>query len=222
MRTDRPHLPLCPPPSTETNTDGAVLAHHSTGHLDPEVTAELASQAGLDEDDKKRAFLVTPPLDLTPGTLLVAVGPGASGKSTYADTADVDVVICLDSLRHEIGGDTGDQSVTPAAAERQNALLEHYLSAGASVFLDSTNVEAHLRARLVERARRHGRPVVALRFLPDLNTCLARNRLRPANRRIPDDTLRWQHDLARAATPSVLLAEGFAAVHQAMTCPPRR
>ncbi|WP_282566099.1 NUDIX hydrolase [Streptomyces ortus] len=39
-------------------------------------------------------FLVVPPLDLTPGTLLVAVGPGASGKSTYAvTTAAVDVVV---------------------------------------------------------------------------------------------------------------------------------
>lgn len=159
------------------------------------------------------AFLVIPALDLAPGTLLVAVGPGASGKSTYADTAAVDVVICLDSLRREIGGDAGDQSVTPAAVERQNALLEQHLSAGATVFLDSTNVEPHVRAQLVDRARRHGRPVIALRFLPDLGTCLTRNGLRPANRRVPDDTLRWQHDLTREASPDALLREGFTAVH---------
>ncbi|WP_162001907.1 ATP-binding protein [Streptomyces violaceusniger] len=41
------------------------------------------------------------------------------------------------------------------------ALLEQHLSAGATVFLDSTNAEPHVRAGLVERARRHGRPVVA-------------------------------------------------------------
>ncbi len=108
-------------------------------------------------------FLVAPPLNLAPGTLLVAVGPGASGKSTYADTAAVDVVVCLDSLRREIGGDEGDRFVTPAAVERHNTLLEHHLSAGATVFLDSTNVEPHVRAQLVERARRHSRPIVALR-----------------------------------------------------------
>lgn len=158
-------------------------------------------------------FLVIPALDLAPGTLLVAVGPGASGKSTYAATAAVDVVVCLDSLRREIGGDEGDQSVTPAAVQRQNALLEQYLSAGSTVFLDSTNVEPRVRAELVERARRRGRPVVALRFLPDLDTCLTRNALRPVNRRIPDDTLRWQHDLTREATADVLLREGFTAVH---------
>ncbi|MGC9478813.1 AAA family ATPase [Streptomyces sp. WG4] len=164
-------------------------------------------------------FLVIPALDLAPGTLLVAVGPGASGKSTYADTAAVDAVVCLDSLRREIGGDAGDQSVTPAAVEWQNALLEQHLSAGTTVFLDSTNVEPHVRAQLVERARRHERPVVALRFLPDLGTCLARNALRPANRRVPDNTLRWQHDLTRKATPNALLREGFTAVHHIAPAP---
>jgi len=206
----------CLPPYTETDADGAVLVYHGNGHLDIEATAELASQDGPDEDDEEPAgFLVVPPLDLVPGTLLVAVGPGASGKSTYADTtAAVDVVVCLDSLRQEIGGDAGDQSVTPAAVERQNALLDQHLSAGATVFLDSTNVEPHVRAGLVERARRRGRPVVALRFLPDLDTCLTRNAQRPTNRQVPPDTLRWQHQLGREATPDVLLREGFTAVHQ--------
>ncbi|MEU8828838.1 ATP-binding protein [Streptomyces sp. NPDC048636] len=153
------------------------------------------------------------PLDLAPGTLLVAVGPGAAGKSTYAGTAAVVAVICLDTLRREIGGDEGDQSITPVAVARQNALLEQYLTTGITVFLDSTNVEAHVRAGLVKRARRHGRPIVALRILPDLDTCLERNRIRPANRRVPPDTLRWQHALAAEATPQTLLAEGFTAVH---------
>ncbi|UQI49823.1 ATP-binding protein (plasmid) [Streptomyces sp. HU2014] len=207
------------PPYTETDADGAVLVYHGTGHLDIEATAELASQDGPDQDDEEPAFLVVPPLDLAPGTLMVAVGPGASGKSTYAATAAVDVVVCLDSLRREIGGNEGDQSVTPAAVERQNVLLEQYLSAGATVFLDSTNVEPRVRAELVERARRRGRPVVALRFLPDLDTCLTRNGLRPVNRRVPDDTLRWQHDLTREATTDALLAEGFTAVHQVHPTP---
>lgn len=36
---------------------------------------------------------------------MVAVGPGASGKSTFAAAAAVGTVVCLDSLRREIGGD---------------------------------------------------------------------------------------------------------------------
>lgn len=50
-------------------------------------------------------FLTIPDLDLVPGTLLVAVGPAASGKSRYAQTAAVDAAVCLDSLRREISGD---------------------------------------------------------------------------------------------------------------------
>jgi predicted kinase len=155
----------------------------------------------------------------SPGALLVAIGPGASGKSTLAATVLVDAVVCLDSLRLEIGGDAGDQSVTPAAVARQNTLLDEHLAAGRSVFLDSTNVEEHVRRDLVARARRHGRPILALRFTASLEDCRARNRLRPANRRVPDHILDWQHALARAATEAVLLAEGFTAVYEVDTTP---
>ncbi|MFD5415242.1 AAA family ATPase [Streptomyces nojiriensis] len=154
---------------------------------------------------------------IEPSTLVVAVGPGASGKSTFAAEAGVITVVCLDSLRQQIGGDAGDQSVTPAAVIEQNILLEKHLSQGNALYLDSTNVEVRVRAELVERARRHGRPIVALRFLPHLDTCRARNAARPANRRVPDDALAWQHALAREATPQALLAEGFTAAHDVVT-----
>ncbi|MFI5526865.1 AAA family ATPase [Streptomyces platensis] len=154
---------------------------------------------------------------IEPGTLLVAVGPGASGKSTFAAEAGLVTVTCLDSLRQEISGNAGDQAATPAAVERQSALLEAHLSEGITPFLDSTSVEASVRADLVERARRHGRPIVALRFLPPLDTCRVRNSARPDNRRVPDDVLAWQHALALAATPKVLLQEGFTATHDIVT-----
>ncbi|MBT2898520.1 ATP-binding protein [Streptomyces sp. McG3] len=154
---------------------------------------------------------------LEPGTLVVAVGPGAAGKSTFAAKARLVTVLALDSLREEIGGDAGDQAVTPAAVERQNSLLAEHLAEGIAVYLDSTNVEAPIRAGLIEQARRHGRPIVALRFLPHLDTCRARNASRPPNRQVPDDVLLWQHDLARAATPQALIAEGFTAAHDIVT-----
>ncbi|MFK0113983.1 AAA family ATPase, partial [Streptomyces sp. NPDC091217] len=154
---------------------------------------------------------------LESGSLVVAVGPGGSGKSTFAAKAGIVTVVCLDSLREQLGGDAGDQSLTPAAVIEQNILLEKHLSEGTTLYLDSTNVEARIRAELVERARRHGRPIVALRFLPHLDTCRARNRERPANRRVPDGILVWQHSLALAATPKALLAEGFTAAHDIAT-----
>jgi len=158
---------------------------------------------------------------LEPGTLVVPVGPGGAGKSTFAAEAEFRTVISLDVLREQIGGDAGDQSLTPAAVIEQNILLERHLGEGNTVYLDSTNVEPRVRADLVERAQRHGRPIVALRILPPLATCRARNRARPANRRVPDemlnDVLAWQHSLACAATPHALIAEGFTAAHDIVT-----
>ncbi|MCL7370412.1 ATP-binding protein [Streptomyces ardesiacus] len=154
---------------------------------------------------------------IEPRTLLVAVGPGASGKSTFAAEAGLALVICLDSLREQIGGDAGNQAITPAAVVEQNLLLEKHLSEGTTLYLDSTNVEARVRTELVERARRHGRPVVALRFLPHLDTCRARNSARPPNRQVPSDVLAWQHSLALAATPKALVTEGFTAAHDIVT-----
>ncbi|MEU6946570.1 ATP-binding protein [Streptomyces sp. NPDC046316] len=149
-----------------------------------------------------------------PRPLFVAVGPAGSGKSTAAAWFPVDAVVCLDELRREIsGGNPGDQSVTPAAVARQNSLLDEHLAAGRAVFVDSTNVEPHVRAGLLELARRHGRQAFALRFPVDLDTCLARNAQRAADRRVPEATLRWQHDLAQEATPEALLREGFTEVH---------
>ncbi|MFE6903583.1 AAA family ATPase [Streptomyces sp. NPDC057717] len=121
-------------------------------------------------------------------------------------------MVCLDSLRHEASGDAGDQSATPAAVERLNALLEAPERRDDRVPRQHERGN-HVRASLVQQARRHGRPIVALRFLHHLDTCRARNRARPANRRVPDDVLAWQHARTREATPQALLAEGFTAAH---------
>ncbi|MCW8383978.1 ATP-binding protein [Streptomyces justiciae] len=180
--------------------------HTREGGLERWLATDKRTTAGAD---------VLRPLE--PGTLVVAVGPGASGKSTFAAEAGIVTVVCLDSLRERIGGSAGDQSVTPAAVIEQNILLERYLGEGTTVYVDSTNVEVHVRAGLVERARRHHRPTVALRFLPHLDTCRALNRMRPDNRQVPDDVLTWQHALACASTPAALLAEGFTAVHDIVT-----
>ncbi|MFD6243069.1 MULTISPECIES: AAA family ATPase [Streptomyces] len=116
-----------------------------------------------------------PPLDLAPGTPLSAVGPAASGKSTYAETMTVDAWICLDTLRQgrrrsvRRPGHRGTAENPPGTA----------LDRRGDHFVDSTKIEVHVRADLVEQARPHDHPVVALRFRPDLSTCLARNAQRP-------------------------------------------
>ena len=154
---------------------------------------------------------------LPPGTLLVTVGPGGAGKSAFAaaavSAAAVDAVVCLDALCRETAGPLGDRSVTLAAVVRQAKLLEQHLAAGETVLADSDNTDPRMRTSLLEHARRHRRPAVAVRFSIGLATCLQRNRARPFSMRVPENVLRRQHGLARHATEAVLLAEGFTAVY---------
>ncbi|WP_330481417.1 AAA family ATPase [Streptomyces sp. NBC_00724] len=79
---------------------------------------------------------------------------------------------------------------------------------------NSTNVEARVRRGLVDQARQHGRPVAAVVFLTDLDTCEARNTQRPPGRRVPSPVLRRQHEQTLAAMP-LLTAEGFGDIRTA-------
>ncbi|WP_371484813.1 AAA family ATPase [Kitasatospora sp. NBC_00315] len=146
---------------------------------------------------------------IAPGTLTVLIGPAGSGKSTFTHAVPSGEVISLDALRALVtGGDAGDQASTAEAVQLQNLLLDARLRRGRTVYCDSTNVEQAVRARLVERARLNGRPRLAIVFTTPLDLCLRRNSQRPANRRVPENVLRWQHQLAVESLPG-LADEGF-------------
>ncbi|MFE2911382.1 AAA family ATPase [Kitasatospora indigofera] len=145
------------------------------------------------------------------GALFVLIGPAGCGKSTLVSGLPSNTVVSLDELRRQVCGDPGDQSATAAAVELQNRLLEQRLGAGLPTVLDSTNVESRVRADLLARAKRHGRPAVAVRFSTGLDDCLARNARRVGSSRVPEDVVRRQHALAVEAGPG-LVREGFARV----------
>ncbi|WP_376777967.1 AAA family ATPase [Streptomyces luteogriseus] len=153
------------------------------------------------------------------GVGLMRAAPGSGGREQYGRQPGTQSTPARSAptRRSNREDDAGDQSLTPAAVAEQNILLEMHPSEGTTLYLASTNVESRVRAGIVQRARRHGRPIVALRFLPHLDTCRVRNRTRPATRQVPDDILAWQHSLARAATPQTLITEGFTAAHDIAT-----
>ncbi|WP_331759961.1 AAA family ATPase (plasmid) [Streptomyces sp. NBC_01525] len=124
------------------------------------------------------------------GTLVALIGPAGSGKTQFTHGVPSHEVICLDALRAMVSGDPGDQDATAEAVRLQNILIDARLTRSQTLYLDSTNVEVAVRARLVERARRQERPLLAIVFTTPLDICLRRNSERPTNRRVPPDVLR--------------------------------
>ncbi len=145
------------------------------------------------------------------GTLVVLVGPGGSGKSVFAAAFPATWVVNLDELRERLSDDAGEQSVTRPAVQLQDIVVSTRMKRGLTTIVDSTNVEASVRAGLVAKARAFGRPAAAVVFLTDLGVCLERNARRPANRRVPERVVRWQHEQTAAAV-GLLSGEGFADV----------
>lgn len=140
--------------------------------------------------------------------LIVLVGAAGSGKSTLAARLfRADQILSSDAFRREVAGDPADQTATAEAFRRLNEKLESRLAAGELTVVDATSVERWARNRLLEAARRHGRPAFALVLAVPLEVALAQNAGR-ADRLVPPSVIRRQDRALRASLES-LPAEGF-------------
>ncbi|MFD5433753.1 AAA family ATPase [Kitasatospora sp. NPDC127067] len=142
-----------------------------------------------------------------PGDLVALIGCAASGKSSALRTIPPHQIVSLDALR-AIVSEPGDQDATADAALLQHHILLNRARRGATTYVDNTSVEAQHRLQLVELAHQHGRRAVAVLVDAPLPECLARNAARPAQQRVPEDTVRWQHRMARSAR-ELLPREGW-------------
>ncbi|MFH7340659.1 AAA family ATPase [Streptomyces sp. KHY 26] len=146
--------------------------------------------------------------DLPENGLIVLIGASGAGKSTLARTWPASQVLSLDALRGTVSDDPGDQSATGDAADVLKLILERRMARKLNTVIDATNVEQSVRVELVMAAKRHGMPTVAVIVATPLPVCLERQGPRPANRRVPADTVRSQHQ-AMVASHQRLAAEGF-------------
>jgi predicted kinase len=154
---------------------------------------------------------VFPAISLPHDALVVLIGIAASGKSTFAarwfaPTA----VLSSDRMRGMIADDPSAQGATDDAFDLLHRVLEMRLRRGRLSVVDATNVEDWARGQLLDLARRHRRPPVAVVLDVPLAVALERNALRAAPRP-PPAALRRQHAWLRSSLPS-LASEGFAAV----------
>ncbi|MDQ2941791.1 MAG: AAA family ATPase [Chloroflexota bacterium] len=116
-------------------------------------------------------------------------------------------MISSDALRGLIAGDESDQSATEDAFELLRIALRMRLARGRLTVVDATNVQRWARRPLIDTARRHGRPTIAVVLDLPLPICLERNELRLAHR-IPASAIRRQHRWLVESLP-MLAAEGI-------------
>jgi protein phosphatase len=110
-----------------------------------------------------------------------------------------------------VADDENDQSATADAFELVHAIAAKRLARRRLTVIDATNLRPEDRGRLVDLARRHHAPPVALAFdLPE-DICLARNAARPG-RTIPSEAVR-EHVRRFADSLPELEREGFRGVH---------
>ncbi|MGW4951528.1 AAA family ATPase [Streptomyces parvulus] len=146
--------------------------------------------------------------DLPENGLIVLIGASGAGKSTLARTWPASQVLSLDDLRGTVSDNRGDQGATGDAADVLKLILERRMARKLNTVIDATNVEQSVRVELVMAAKRHGMPTVAVIVATPLPVCLERQGPRPANRRVPEDVVRAQHQ-AMVASHQRLAAEGF-------------
>ncbi|HEV7648465.1 MAG TPA: TIGR03560 family F420-dependent LLM class oxidoreductase [Actinophytocola sp.] len=139
--------------------------------------------------------------------VVVLVGPGAAGKSTWAaEHFPADSVVSSDRLRAVAGA--GEDDITASADAF--ALLEQIVAArlgrGLTTVIDTLGLDTDRRRAWLELARRHGLACVAVAFDTPAAECRARNRNR--DKRIPADVLTAQLKTWRAVR-DLLPAEGY-------------
>jgi alkanesulfonate monooxygenase SsuD/methylene tetrahydromethanopterin reductase-like flavin-dependent oxidoreductase (luciferase family)/predicted kinase len=143
------------------------------------------------------------------GSLVVLVGPPASGKSTWAAAhLAPDEVVSSDRLRALVG--TGEHDL--AASADAFAVLDLVVGArvrrGLTTVIDTLGLDPVRRSAWRELARGHGVPCVAVAFDTPPAVCRRRNAERLPDERVPPKILSGQL-AAYAAQRSALDGEGF-------------
>ena len=149
-------------------------------------------------------------MDLPRPSLVVLVGPSASGKSTWAaERFAPGEIVSSDRLRGMVGEADDDLAASADAFAVLDAIVEARLRRGLTVVVDTLGLDADRRRAWLERAGAHGVPGVVVLFDTSEAQCRRWNALRP--RPVAAGVLRAQIRRHREAREAVR-AEGFAAV----------
>lgn len=110
-------------------------------------------------------------------TLILLVGPIASGKTTLRKKFIKAPALCADDFRELISGDAGNQEVSKGAFELLFHAAEVKMQAGFPVVVDNLNHLPNRRKPFLDLAKKYGYKTVAIVFAGiDLAVCLERNK----------------------------------------------
>ena len=150
------------------------------------------------------------PVQLPSPCVVVLVGPGASGKSTWAAAHFPSaVIVSSDRLRALVGSGEDDIGASEDAFALLSTIVERRLSRGLTTVIDTLGLDDERRLGWLEAANRHRMSCVAITFDTAADECRARNRGRP--NQIPANVLTSQLRTWRRVRDR-LPAEGFDAV----------
>ena len=140
--------------------------------------------------------------------LVLVVGAAGSGKSTLAARLFApDEIVSSDALRAVVSGDEADQRVSGVAFRILHRIVDRRLAEGRLTVVDATNAAATVRRPLLQRARRHAVPSVAIVLDLDARIVHAQN---AARARIVDPDVIDRHlgAIRRTVDGGGLVAEG--------------
>jgi len=133
----------------------------------------------------------TDPVNLPSPCVVVLVGPGASGKSTWAASHfPVDTIVSSDRLRALVGTGENDIAASTDAFALLEEIVRRRLARRLTTVIDTLGLDAARRQAWLSLARAGGLPCVAVAFDTPAAVCRERNRQR--TKRIPADVLTGQ------------------------------
>jgi F420-dependent oxidoreductase-like protein len=123
--------------------------------------------------------------------LVVLVGPGASGKTTWAAAHfPTTYIVSSDALRSMVGAGEDDITASADAFDLLDLIIERRVARGLTTVVDTLGLDEVRRGRWLQLAHRHRMPCIAVAFDTSAAECRERNRQR--EKRIPVDVLAAQ------------------------------
>ncbi len=124
-------------------------------------------------------------------SLVVLIGPGASGKSTWAaQHFDTPEIVSSDNLRAVVGAGSGDQEASADAFDLLGRIVDMRTTRGLTTVIDTLGLDSTRRQHWVQTAHDQGMGVYAVVFDTPDEECLRRNEGRDTP--IPKSVLRRQ------------------------------